>query len=412
MKKKCVTNMAKKDGMTRRNFINTATTMAGVVIADSVLPSSAHGDVQGEAKKKDKIRVGLIGCGSVSEKYLPDLHSKSFIDIVSVCDIIPHRAHAKAKQFKVPHVYPHIDKMLAGADFDLFVNCTNMPVHYQLNKQALQAGKHVWSEKPIACAIEDGQELIALAKSKGLGLWGAPCCVTSPQFRFMAEAIAKGKLGRVCAAHALYGHDGSTWLWSPTFFQEGGGSLYDLGVYNITSLTGLLGPAKSVMGMSGIIHPELTLKTHEGEYVKCKVTADENAMLLIDHGNATFSHVQTGFTYYSAKHHYHTDYKGHTIDIIGDEGIMHLCGYDWAPNGVDLITREDREMKRYCTDPGDYTWQHGASYVAKCMLTGTKSLVTAEQAVHVLEVMNACNESQRTGRRIDIKTTFDWPLIS
>ncbi|MHC4445764.1 MAG: Gfo/Idh/MocA family protein [Planctomycetota bacterium] len=403
-------NAVKHNGkVSRRDFVGRATgTITGVVAGSSILTSATHG----ATGQKGRIRVGLIGCGSVSEKYLPDLLSQTFIDVVSLCDIIVPRAQAKAKQFKVPYVYSHIDKMLKGVDFDLLVNCTSMPAHYKLNKKALQAGKNVWSEKPIANSVKDGQELIGLAKSNGLSLWGAPCCVTSPHFRFMAQAIAHGKLGRVCAAHGIYGHDGSTWLWSPTFFQRGGGSLYDLGVYNITSLTGLLGPAKSVMGMSGIIHPQLTLKTHEGKSVTFKVESEENAMLLMDHGNTIFSHIQTGFTYYSAKHHYHTDYKGHTIDIIGNKGIMHLCGYDWAPQGVDVICADNPKMKTYCTDPGDYTWQHGASYVAKCMLTGEKSLVTAEQAVHVLEIMNACTESQRTGRRVEIKTTFNWPIIS
>jgi len=409
--------MNNRDGnerqLSRRTFVaDTTGTLAGVVVGSSVIGSVAEGSARSSSGCRKKIKVGLIGCGSVSEKYLPDLLAHAYIEVVSVCDIVVSRAQAKAKQFKVPRVYPHIDAMLAGADFELMVNCTSMPAHYELNKKGLFAGRNVWSEKPIASTVEDGLKLVALAKEKDLGLWGAPCCVTSPQFRFMAEAIAKGKLGRVCAAHAIYGHTGCNWLWSPSFFQKGGGSLFDLGVYNITTLTGLLGPAKRVMGMAGIIHPELTLRTHEGKAVTFKVEADENAMLLIDHGNSTFSHIQTGFTYYNARHHRHTEYKGYTVDIIGDKGIMHLCGYDWAPHGVDLETRDSAGVKRYCVDPGDYTWQCGASYVAGCMLRGEKSLVSAEQAVHVLEIMNACADSQRTGRRIDIKTTFDWPIIS
>ena len=134
-------------------------------------------------------------------------------------------------------------------------------------------------------------------------------------------------------------------------------------------------------------------------------------MLLIDHGNATFSHIQTGFTYFSARHHHHTKHKGHTIDIIGDQGIMHLCGYDWAPHGVDLITKDQSKMKRHCTGVGDYKWQHGASYIARCLVTGEKPLIMAEHALHVVEIMNSCVESQRMGRRLDIKPTFDWPII-
>jgi predicted dehydrogenase len=360
-----------------------------------------------------KIRVGIIGCGSVSWQYIPELQSKSYFKIVSACDIIPSRAKARAKKYNIPHVYSHIDEMLSGVEFDFLVNTTSMPSHYKVNKRALQAGKHVWSEKPLADSVSHGEELIELAKKKKVGFWAAPCTVTSPQFRFMAETVAQGKLGRICAARAIYGHNGAFWLWAPEFFQKGGGCLYDLGVYNITTLTGLLGPVKRVAGMWGIVHPEVTVTTHENKKVRVKVETDENVMLMMDHGNGLFSHIQTGFSYFdSAKPH---DFMGddlHSIEIIGDAGTMSLAGYDWGPVAVDLATKDQPQTKRYCTDSKGYKWQHGASYVGKCMLTGEQSLVTPEHALHVLEVMLACRESYNTGRYVDIQTTFDWPIIT
>ena len=109
---------------------------------------------------------------------------------------------------------------------------------------AIGAGKHVWSEKPIANSLAAGEELLALAKARGVRVWGAPTVVNSPQYAFMAKAIAEGKLGRVSCAHASYGHLGPGW--SAFFYEAGGGSMPDLGVYNLTTLTGLLGPARSV----------------------------------------------------------------------------------------------------------------------------------------------------------------------
>jgi predicted dehydrogenase len=93
--------------------------------------------------KGSKIRVGEIGCGSVSGSYLPNLTSQPFIEVVSVCDIVVERAKKRAQQYKVPNVYPNIDEMLAGAPFDLLVNTTSMPSHYPVNKKALQAKRHV-----------------------------------------------------------------------------------------------------------------------------------------------------------------------------------------------------------------------------------------------------------------------------
>ncbi len=94
-------------------------------------------------------------------------------------------------------------------------------------------------------------------KSKKLRIWGAPAVVNSPQFAWMSKALREGKIGKISAAHAHYGHTGPTW--SAFFYEKGGGSLPDLGVYNIATLTGLLGPAKYVTAMTSIVTPERTV---------------------------------------------------------------------------------------------------------------------------------------------------------
>jgi predicted dehydrogenase len=91
---------------------------------------------------------------------------------------------------------------------------------------------------------------------------------------------------------------------------------------------------------------------------------------------------------------------------------MHLLGYDWAPQGVDIATRDDEVGKREVEDPGDYVWQQGASLVAECLATGKEPLMTPEHALHVVEVMEAARESQATGRRVELKSTFNWPLAT
>src|SRR5262249_55981368 len=149
--------------------------------------------------------------------------------------------------------------------------------------------KHVWSEKPLANSLTAGQALIAAAKKKGVKLWGAPAMVVSAQFAFMAKTLAAGKLGRIAAAHAEYGHTGPDW--AAFFYEKGGGSFPDLAVYNLTTLTGLLGPAKEVVAMTSIITP--TRKIHGKGQIK--VTAEDNAMVLMDHGKGVISHVQSGF---------------------------------------------------------------------------------------------------------------------
>jgi predicted dehydrogenase len=306
----------------------------------------------------------------------------------------------------IPHHYPHIDKMLAGADFDLLVNLTDMQEHERLNRQAITAGKHIWSEKPIANSLAAGQELLELAKSKGVRVWGAPVVVASPQFAFMAKTLASGALGRVAAAHADYGHQGPDW--SAFFYEKGGGSMPDLGVYNLTSLTGLLGPAKSVVAMVSIVTPTRNI-VGRGEM---KVTEEDNAMVLLDHGNGVISHVQCGFNFFNPHGHEGRAETRHTISIVGSRGYLGLVGYDWEPLGVDFSTEENPGFQRQVTDAQGYVWQQGASLVAETLATGKEQLFTPEHALHVVEIITAARESQATGRRIDLKSTFKWPVVA
>ena len=137
--------MTTQDKTDRRQFLKERAVLgAAVGLAPGLLAADSGGPVN--QFKGGKIRVGEIGCGSVSGSYLPHLTSQPFIEVVSVCDIVIERAKKRAEQHKVPNVYPNIDEMLAGVPFDLLVNTTSMPSHYPVNKKALHAKRNVWSE--------------------------------------------------------------------------------------------------------------------------------------------------------------------------------------------------------------------------------------------------------------------------
>lgn len=352
-----------------------------------------------------KTKVAIIGCGSVSGVYLPHLSKSPFVELVSACDIVYERAKKRATEFNIPNHYPHIDQQLAGPAFDLLVVTTDMQEHGRLNRIALNAGKHVWSEKPMANTYKEGKALLDLAKSKKLRIWGAPAVVNSPQFAFMSKALQEGKLGKVACAHAHYGHTGPTW--SAFFYEKGGGSLPDLGVYNIATLTGLLGPAKSVMAMTSIVTPERTVD-NKG---KIKVEAEDNAMLLMDHGNGVISHVQCGFNYFDPYGHEGKGQERPTIQVWGSHGNMAMAGYDWAPHGVDMATHDNEKTQRFIPDPGTYVWQEGASVISESLITGKEPLIAVEHALHVLEVIEATRESGATGKKVKLQSTFKWPVV-
>lgn len=383
----------------RRQFAKTT------LLAGAALATGAVGARAAETPAR-RIRTGIIGCGSVSNAYLPVLTQCPFAEVVSLCDIKPERARRQAEKFKIAHHYPHIDAMLAGEPFEFLIDLTDMQQHEGINRRALTAGKHVWSEKPIANTLAAGQDLLRLARAKHVRLWGAPITVQSPQFAFMARQLAAGKLGRVAAAHADYGHEGPDW--SAFFYQKLGGSMPDLAVYNLTSLTGLLGPVKHVTAMLSIVTPERTVQ----DKGRIQVTEEDNAMVLLDHGKGVISHVQSGFNYFNPHGHDGSKETRHTITIVGSHGFLGLVGYDWAPLGVDFATKEAPQLQRHVTDAQGYIWQQGAALAAECLATGKELLVTPEQALHVLEIITAARASAASGKRVALTSTFKWPIVT
>jgi predicted dehydrogenase len=386
--------------MKRKEFL-TNMAMAGTAVL--MIPSLVKAGVFGA--EKNKIRVGVIGCGSVSGVYLPHLTKSPYVEVVSVCDIKPERVKSRAEEFNVPHNFPHIDQMLNGPDFDLFVNLTDMQEHGRLNKLALLKRKHVWSEKPLANSYKEGVELLQLALKQGVRTWGAPAVVNSPQFAFMARQITEGKLGTVAAAHGRYGHLGPHW--SAFFYEKLGGSLPDLGVYNLTTLTGLLGPVNSVVAMTNILTPSRNVED-KGEI---KVEAEDNASVLMEHESGAISHVMCGFNYFDPYGHSGTGQDKPTVSVIGTKGTMHLIGYDWMPFAVEIATIDHEEPRRFATDTGSYVWQEGASVISESLVEGHEPLINAEHSLHVLEIIEAARKSQKTGKRISLKSKFPYPVI-
>ncbi|MBN8686206.1 MAG: Gfo/Idh/MocA family oxidoreductase [Chitinophagales bacterium] len=387
------------ENISREKFLKT-TALAGAALLVSSLEGWAA------AWPDKKLRVAVIGCGSVSNRYLPQLLSSKLIEVVSLCDIKPERAVAQNKEYKVnAATYGHIDEMLRGVPFDMMVTLTDMQVHGELNKKALLAGKHVWSEKPMANTYAEGKALLDLARSRKLRIWGAPAVVNSPQFAYMSKMIQEGKLGRIAAAHGQYGHTGPTW--SAFFYEKNGGSMPDLGVYNIATLTGLLGPARSIMAMTSIVNPERTVD----DKGKIKVEAEDNAHILMEHDKGVISHVMCGFNYFDPHGHEAGNQSLHSIQIYGDYGNMRLIGYDWETNGVMLDVHWDKPAELVCTEKGGYEWQEGARVVGESLVNGAEPRINVEHALHVLEIIEAARKSSATGMKVKLKSKFPWPVV-
>ncbi len=384
--------------MNRATFLQN-TALAGAAVLLSSLESFA--------KEHSKIiKVAIIGCGSVSNRYIPHLQTSSLVKIVGLCDIIHERALGQNKQYNVGALtFSSIEDLLKGVDFDLMLTLTDMQMHGALNRKALMAGKNVWSEKPLANTYEEGKQLVDLAKAKNIRIWGAPAVVTSPQFEFMSKTIQSGKIGKLASAHGQYGHTGPTW--SSFFYEPLGGSMPDLGVYNMATLTGLLGPAKSVMAMTSIVNKNREIDNKGIVEVK----EEDNAHILLEHENGIISHIMCGFNYFDPFGHEAKNQTLHSIQIFGDKGNMRLIGYDWEPKSVVLDTSWTNPPETHVTDDHGYQWQEGATKIATSLSTNIEPKIHVLHSLHVLEIIEAARKSSKEGIKVPLRSVFPWPMV-
>ena len=386
------------DSLTRAAFLQkTSLASAALLLSNLELFAAAEEKI---------IKVAIIGCGSVSNRYIVHLQSSPLVKIVSLCDIKQDRAEAQNKKYNIgASTYNHIEALLKGNAFDLMLTLTDMQMHGSLNKIALQAGKHDWSEKPLANTYAEGKALVDYAKLKGVRIWGAPAVVTSPQFEFMSKTIQEGKLGKLASAHGQYGHTGPTW--SSFFYEPLGGSMPDLGVYNMATLTGLLGPAKSVMAMTSIVNKERAID----EKGIVKVNEEDNAHILLEHDNGVISHIMCGFNYFDPFGHEAKNQTLHSIQIFGDKGNMRLIGYDWEPKSVVLDNSWTEAPQVVQTDDGGYQWQEGATRIAGALSKNIEPRINVLHSLHVLEIIEAARKSSKEGIKVKLISSFPFPMV-
>ena len=180
------------------------------------------------------VKVAMIGCGSISGIYLTNI-TKVFkeLELVGVCDLIPERAEKAQKEYNVPKIYPTMYDAFADPEVEVILNLTRPYQHFDVSKAALEAGKHVYSEKPLGADFEEGKKLVALAKEKGLMLGGAPDTYLGAGIQTCRELIDNGAIGKpIGAACFMICHGHESWHPDPEFYyKRGGGPKMDMGPY-------------------------------------------------------------------------------------------------------------------------------------------------------------------------------------
>jgi predicted dehydrogenase len=274
---------------------------------------------------------------------------------------------------------------------------TSMREHGRLARAALTAGKHVLVEKPVATTLEEAEAVLADAEAAPGHLVCAPHILLSPTYRAMHARVLAGEVGDLLTARARYGWAGPDWgRW---YYEPGGGALFDLGIYNVTSLCGFFGPARRVTAMTGVAIPERLV---HGETVR--VRAEDNAHVLLDFGDARFAVVTAGFTMQR--------YRSPCLELYGTHGVLQMLGDDWAPEGHELWRNDRAAWELHPeTDPA-WPWTDGLRHLVECVETGEAPVTRPEHAFHALEIMLAAQAAGADGRARAISSPFPAPELA
>ncbi|HAN94771.1 MAG TPA: oxidoreductase, partial [Firmicutes bacterium] len=189
-------------------------------------------------------KVALIGVGDISGIYLDNL-TRYFkqVEVIGVCDSIREKAEQAQKKYGIPKVYETLQEACGDGEVEIIVNLTRPYEHFAVTKAALEAGKHVYTEKPLAATKEEGEQLVNLARERGLSIGGAPDTFLGASIQTCRKLIDAGFIGEpigFTASMICRGHE--SWHPSPEFYYKfGGGPLLDMGPYYLTALVNLLG---------------------------------------------------------------------------------------------------------------------------------------------------------------------------
>lgn len=350
------------------------------------------------------MNVGIVGVGCISGIYLKNLHEVFHeLRLVAVCDLIRERAEKAQKEYNVPKLYDTMEELFADPEIDIVLNLTRPYQHYEVSKAALLAGKHVYSEKPLGADLAEGEELVALAKEKGLVIGGAPDTFMGAGIQTCRKLIDEGLIGEVVGGRCVMASHGvETWHPDPDFYyQRGGGPLFDMGPYYITALINLLGGIKSVYGYHRTAYQTrlITAKPHEGEIIQVNTPTHIESFLTFDSGVVVS--LLTSFDVYNTKQT--------NIEIYGTKGTLYVPDPNCFDGKITFYNGETRQAEEYplAFDYGKNSRCLGLADMAKAIETGKPSRTTCKQTFHVLEAMASIMKSADLQAPVALTSHFE-----
>jgi predicted dehydrogenase len=347
------------------------------------------------------VRIGVVGCGSVMRRpytsQINRLKMQGRVETVVACDVKEEcRQLVLGPDFGYQRFTTDFEEVVDAEDVDLVLITTSMQEHGTITRAALEAGKHVLVEKPMSTSLGEAAELVELARRSPGYLVPAPHVILSPTYQRMWRHIHSGDIGQPYLARAFYGWAGPSW--GQWFYKPGGGSMFDLGVYNVVSLTGFFGPAKRVTGLVGTAIPERVV---DGEMTR--VETDDNAHICIEFANNCYAVVTTGFTIQK--------YRTPAIEIYGSQGTIQMMGDDWDPDGYELWQNSVGAWQIFEETEPNWPWTDGIRHLVECINTGSEPIIKPEHAYHVIEIIEKARLAGRDGQARAIESTFTPPTF-
>ena len=341
-----------------------------------------------------RIAVGLIGGGSAARAYLRTLDS-----LVASGHAVAGPICVRRKQHWAEFLRTRPDACLVaaagdvlGADVDLVVIATPPDSHAELTRRALARGKHVVVEKPLTFKTATARSLARLAQAHDKLLVVAPFVQMSPAFRLLWTLLRAGVAGQIHSARAMYGNAGSNWAaWYHTSHV---GPLGDLAIYNIKSLTALLGPVievRAVQSSSGIAR-------QIGGMPLTNVDPDV-IHLILRHRSGALSTIMASHAVWA--------YRRTAVELYGSEGTASLLGDDWDPTGIEVFRPEWGYWRSYASPDPTWNWTDGLREAVMALATGTPPATNLDHDIHIVDVLRAAARSAADdGRPVPVSSEF------
>jgi predicted dehydrogenase len=353
-----------------------------------------------------RVKAGIVGCGNISGVYFKNATErfKGVLDLVACADLDLSRAEAKAAEFGVARAMTP-DALIADPEIELVINLTIPGAHFAVCKAALEAGKHVYVEKPFAVRREESLALVELARAKGLRLGVAPDTFLGGGHQTCRKIIDDGWIGEPVALQAnMLSHGHESWHPAPEFYYKaGGGPMLDMGPYYLTALVNMIGPVRRVTGSARITFPERTITSQPLHGTKITVDVPTHLAGVLDFANGAVGTIVTSFDVWSA----HVP----AIEIYGTEGSLQVPDPNGFGGTVLLRPRRSSEWREIPLAFGyqDNSRGFGAADMARAIVSGRPHRVNDTLAYHVLDVMHGIVDASESGTHYVLHSTTERP---